>query len=46
MLREVTLTPETLPEYGIAKGILINGRQKLGGGETEEAVRQAISEEL
>jgi GNAT superfamily N-acetyltransferase len=45
-LREVPLTPETLREYGVAKGIFINGRQKLTGGETEEQVRQAILEEF
>jgi hypothetical protein len=42
----VPLTPETLREYGVAKGIFINGRQKLAGGETEEQVRQAILEEF
>jgi N-acetylglutamate synthase-like GNAT family acetyltransferase len=46
LLRQVSLTPETLQEYGVAKGIFINGRQKLGGAETEEAIRQAILEEL
>ena len=45
-LREVTLTPETLQEYGVAKGVFINGQQKLVGGETEEQIRQAILEEL
>jgi hypothetical protein len=45
-LREVPLTSETLREYGVAKGIFINGRQKLTGGETEEQVRQAILEEF
>jgi GNAT superfamily N-acetyltransferase len=46
ILREVALTPETLREYGVAKGIFINGRQKLVGGETEGQVRQAILEEF
>jgi hypothetical protein len=46
ILREVSLTPDTLREYGVAKGIFINGRQKLVGGETEEQVRQAIVEEF
>ncbi len=46
ILREVTLTPDTLQEYGVAKGIFINGQQKLVGGETEEQIRQAILEEL
>lgn len=45
-LREVHLTPETLRQYGVARGIFINGRRKLGGGETELAVRQAILEAL
>ena len=45
-LREVQLTPESLKEYGVAKGIFINGRRKLLGGESEEAVRQAIVEEF
>ena len=43
---QVELTPETLAEYGVARGIFINGRLKLGGAETEESVRQAILEEL
>ena len=46
VLREVPLTLETLREYGAAKGFFINGRPKLGGGETEEAVRRAILEEF
>jgi ribosomal protein S18 acetylase RimI-like enzyme len=46
ILKEVILTPETLSEYGAASGIFINGKRKLGGGEIEEAVRQAIAEEL
>jgi GNAT superfamily N-acetyltransferase len=45
-LQEIWLTPETLEEYGVASGVLINGQQKLVGGETERAVRQAIMEEL
>jgi GNAT superfamily N-acetyltransferase len=46
VVRQVELTPETLAEYGVATGIFINGRLKLGGAETEESVRQAIFEEL
>jgi GNAT superfamily N-acetyltransferase len=46
ILHEVLLTPDTLREYGVAKGIFINGRQKLVGGETEDQVRQAIVEEF
>jgi GNAT superfamily N-acetyltransferase len=45
-LRELQLTTETLQEYGNTRGIFINGRQKLQGGETEEAIRLAILEEL
>ena len=45
-LREVHLTPETLRQYGVTKGIFINGKRKLGGGETELAVRQTILEAL
>jgi GNAT superfamily N-acetyltransferase len=45
-LREVQLTPESLQEYGVARGIFINGKQKLSGGEPEAAIRQAIREEL
>lgn len=44
--QEVWLTPETLSKYGMSTGVMINGRQKLAGGETEMAVRQAIMEEL
>ena len=46
ILKEVMLSPESLLKYGTASGIFINGKQKLGGGEMEEAVRQAIAEEL
>jgi len=46
VVHEVQLTPATLKEYGVAKGIFINGQQKLAGGETEEAIRQAIVEEF
>jgi hypothetical protein len=45
-LQEIWLTSETLEKYGIASGVLINGKQKLTGGEPERAVRQAISEEI
>jgi GNAT superfamily N-acetyltransferase len=40
------LSPETLRQYGVANGIFINGRQKLTGAATEQAIRQAIAEEL
>ena len=46
VLIDAKLTPETLRDFGVAKGIFINGKQKLAGGETEEAIRQAIFEEL
>jgi len=46
VLREEYLSPETLHAYGVSRGIFINGRQKLLGGETEQAVRQAILEEM
>jgi GNAT superfamily N-acetyltransferase len=45
-LQEVWLTPESLARFGVASGVVINGRQKLSGGETERAIRQAIMEEL
>jgi len=45
-LQEIWLTAEKLDKYGVASGVLINGQQKLAGGETERAVRQAILEEL
>jgi hypothetical protein len=45
-IQEIWLTPETLDRYGVPSGVLINGHQKLAGGETERAVRQAIMEEL
>jgi ribosomal protein S18 acetylase RimI-like enzyme len=46
VLRQELLTPETLRRYGAANGVFINGRQKLTGGATEEAIRQAIVEEM
>jgi len=45
-LRSERLTPETLRQYGVANGLFINGRQKLTGAATEQAIRQAIVEEL
>jgi hypothetical protein len=35
-----------LERYGVADGIFINGRRKLTGATTEEAIRAAILEEL
>jgi len=46
VVHEESLSPETLRRYGVAGGIFINGRQKLSGATTEEAIRQAIIEEL
>jgi len=46
IVRQDPLNPETLQRYGVAGGIFINGRQKLAGATTEEAVRQAILEEF
>lgn len=46
VLQQVPLTKETLQEYGVARGIFINGRPGLAGAETEESVRQAIQEAL
>jgi len=45
-IQEIWLTPETLDTYGVPSGVLINGQQKLAGGETERAIRQAIMEEF
>jgi GNAT superfamily N-acetyltransferase len=46
VIRQEPLSPETLSRYGVAYGIFINGRPKLAGAATEEAIRQAILEEL
>jgi hypothetical protein len=46
ILRQEALSPETLRRYGVAYGVFINGRPKLSGATTEEAIRQAIVEEL
>ena len=46
VVRQEPLTAETLRRYGVVDGIFINGRQKLTGGATEQAIRQAILEEL
>jgi hypothetical protein len=45
-LKEIWLTPETLREYGQAKGVFINGQLSLTGAETEESIRQAIQEAI
>ena len=45
-LKQVWLTPDILKEYGSSRGIFINGRQKLTGGESEQEVRQSILEEV
>jgi len=46
LLNEISVTQETLEKYGVTSGVLINGKHKLAGGEPENAVRQAIIEEL
>jgi len=46
ILRQVALTPETLQDYGAAQCIFINGRQRLSGAESEEAIRRVIIEEI
>jgi ribosomal protein S18 acetylase RimI-like enzyme len=46
VLRQEQLSRETLERYGVAEGIFINGRRKFNGATTEQAIRQAIIEEL
>jgi hypothetical protein len=46
ILRQMALTPETLQDYGAARGIFVNGRQRLTGAESEEAIRRVIIEEI
>lgn len=46
VVKQETLTPETLKAYGVANGVFINGKQKLFGPTTDEAIRQAIVEEM
>jgi len=46
LVRQESLTRETLQRYGAASGIFINGRPKLAGATSEDAIRQAILEEL
>lgn len=46
VVRHEALTPETLRRYGVAYGVYINGRPKLSGATTEQAIRQAIIEEF
>lgn len=45
-LRQESLTPDTLHDYGAARGIFVNGRQLLTGAESEEAIRRVILEEI
>ncbi len=45
-LKEIWLSTETLQEYGVAKGVFINGHPTLAGGETEMSIRHAIIEAL
>jgi GNAT superfamily N-acetyltransferase len=46
VVREVELSVETIKTYGAARGIFVNGKPKLAGAENEDAIRQAITEEL
>ncbi|NQU11229.1 GNAT family N-acetyltransferase [bacterium] len=46
VVRQEWVTPAAAPNRTAATGIFINGRRKLGGAATEDAVRQAIREEL
>ena len=46
VLQQVALTPQTLHDYGAARGIFVNGKQSLVGAESEEAIRRVILEEL
>jgi GNAT superfamily N-acetyltransferase len=46
VIRQEALTPETLQRYGVSYGVFINGRPKLSGATSEEAIRQAILEEF
>ncbi|MGB3714581.1 MAG: hypothetical protein WA996_09145 [Candidatus Promineifilaceae bacterium] len=46
ILRQESLTPESLRDYGAARGIFVNGRQRLTGAESEEAIRRVIIEEI
>lgn len=46
IVRQESLSSETLRRYGVAYGVFINGLAKLTGATTEEAIRQAIIEEL
>jgi hypothetical protein len=46
VLKEIPASREALYEYGIAKGVWVNGRLVPGGGLPEEAIRLAIREAL
>jgi predicted GNAT family acetyltransferase len=46
VLKEIATTIENLRAYGAASGVYINGRRTLPGGASEEAIRQAIRDEL
>jgi GNAT superfamily N-acetyltransferase len=46
VLRQEWLTPESLRNYGAARGIFVNGRPRLTGAESEEAIRRVIIEEI
>jgi GNAT superfamily N-acetyltransferase len=46
VVKEVAATVENLQTYGVISGVFINGRRTLPGGASEEAIRQAINDEL
>jgi hypothetical protein len=46
VLRQESLTPESLRDYGAARGIFVNGQSLLAGAESEEAIRRIIIEEI
>ncbi len=45
-VREVPAETEALARYGVADGILANGKIKFFGPVTEDQVRAAISDEI
>jgi len=46
ILRQESLTPESLRNYAAARGIFVNGRPRFTGGESEEAIRRILIEEI
>lgn len=43
---EIEPTPEVLERYGVADGVLFNGKRKIMGPASEEDARKAIQEEI